>query len=57
MSVADSLQQARLRGLVVFRNNRFVGRRELRTRIIEHDDGLSHLDAARKTEFAKLGAM
>ena len=57
MSVADSLQRARLRGLVVFRNNRFVGGRELRTRIIEHDDGLSHLDAARKTEFAKLGAM
>ena len=52
----DLPQQARLRGLVTFRNNRFAGGRELRARIIEHDSALSHPGAARKTEFAKLGA-
>ena len=57
MSVIDLLQRAKLRGLVIFGNNRLARGRGLRTRIIEHDNALSHLNSARKAEFARLGAM
>ena len=57
MSVFNFLQQAKLRGLVIFRNNRLLLGSELRARIARRDTALNHVNFAQKTEYARFGAV
>ena len=57
MLVMELIQQAKLRGIGIFRDHSLLTGNEIRTRINQHDNAIKHLALEQKKEYAKIGAM